>query len=119
MSPDGRYAITTNNGINRPSFTVIDIASWTVKSTMFVDGAWYSLVWHPDGTKLYSRAPLNNIQEFAFADGTITRARTFALPAMTGETFAGGLSISRDGRTLFATRVFGMVARPSTSPAAR
>jgi len=25
VSPDGRYAITTNNGINRPSFTVIDI----------------------------------------------------------------------------------------------
>jgi DNA-binding beta-propeller fold protein YncE len=109
VSPDGRYAVVTNNGINRPSFTVIDIASWTVKSTTPLDSAWYGLVWHPDGTKLYSAgAAQNNIQEFAFADGTITRARTFALPAMTGETFAGGLSISRDGRTLFATRVFGM-----------
>ena len=109
VSPDGRYAITTNNGINRPSFTVIDIAAWTIKSTLFVDGAWYGLVWHPDGTRLYSAgAALNNIQEFTFSDGTITRARTFALPPMTGETFAGGLSISRDGRTLYATRVFGM-----------
>ncbi|MCU1385506.1 MAG: hypothetical protein JWL71_4203 [Acidobacteria bacterium] len=109
VSPDGRYAVITNNGINRPSLTVVDIASWTVKSTMLLDSAWYGLVWHPDGTKLYSAgAASNNIQEFAFADGTITRARTFALPAMTGESFAGGLSISPDGRTLFATRVFGM-----------
>src|ERR1041384_4475066 len=84
VSPDGRYAITTNNGIHRPSFTVIDVASWTVKSTMIVDGAWYGLVWHPDGTKLYSAgASLNNIQEFAFTDGTMPRARTLALPDAT------------------------------------
>ena len=109
VSPDGRYAVVTNNGINRPSFTVIDIASWTIKGTTPLDSAWYGLVWHPDGTRLYSAgAAQNNIQEFAFADGTITRARTFALPAMAGETFAGGLSISGDGRTLFATRVFAM-----------
>src|SRR4051794_23460844 len=109
VSPDGRYAVITNNGINRPSFTVVDIAKWTVKSTTPLDSAWYGLVWHPDGTKLYSAgAAQNNVQEFAFADGTITRARTFALPAMAGETFTGGLSITSDGRTLFATRVFGM-----------
>ena len=109
VSPDGRYAVVTNNGINKPSLTVIDVAGWTIKSTTPLDSAWYGLVWHPDGTKLYSAgAAQNNIQEFTFADGTITRARTFALPAMTGETFAGGLSISRDGRTLFATRVFAM-----------
>ena len=74
LSPDGRYAITTNNGINRPSLTVIDVASWTVKSTMTVDNAWYGLVFHPDGTRLYSAgAAQNNIQEFAYADGTLTR----------------------------------------------
>src|SRR3954454_17311153 len=109
VSPDGRYAVTTNNGINRPSFTVVDIAKWTVKSTTPLESAWYGLVWHPDGTKLYSAgAAQNNVQEFTFADGTITRARTFALPAVTGETFAGGLSITNDGRTLFASRVFAM-----------
>jgi YVTN family beta-propeller protein len=109
VSPDGRYAVVTNNGVNKPSFTVVDIATWTIRSTTTLDSAWYGLVWHPDGTKLYSAgAAQNNIQEFTFADGTITRARTFALPATTGETFAGGLSISRDGRTLFASRVFAM-----------
>src|SRR3954470_2186590 len=109
VSPDRRYAVTTNNGINRPSFTVLDIASWTVKSTTPLDSAWYGLVWHPDGTKLYSAgAAQNNVQEFAFADGIITRARTFTLPVAAGETFAGGLSITGDGRTLFVSRVFAM-----------
>jgi YVTN family beta-propeller protein len=109
VSPDGRYAVVTNNGINKPTLTVIDIASWTVKSTLAVDNAWYGLVFHPDGTKLYSAgAGQNNVQEFGFADGTMTRLRTFVLPAAAGETFTGGLAISRDGRTLFATRVFAM-----------
>src|SRR5712691_7250856 len=54
LSPDGRYAVVTNNGVNKPSFSVIDIASWTVKTTIVVDQAWYGLAWHPDGTKLYS-----------------------------------------------------------------
>src|SRR5712692_8609976 len=40
LSPDGRYAVVTNNGLNRPSFTVIDIASWTIKITTPIDAAW-------------------------------------------------------------------------------
>ena len=109
ISPDGRYAVVTNNGVNRPSFSVIDIASSTVKSTTVIDAAWLGLVFSPDGTRLYSSgAAQNNVQEYTFADGVIARARTFALPAVAGESFAGGLTISRDGRTLFVTRVFAM-----------
>ena len=109
LSPDGRYAVITNNGVNRPSFTVVDIASWTIKSTTTVDAAWLGLAFSPDGRKLYSSgAGQNNVQEYTFADGVITRARTFALPAADAETFAGGLAISRDGRTLFVTRLFAM-----------
>ncbi len=40
QSPDARYLIVTNNGLAKPSLTVIDIASWTVKSTTTVDSAW-------------------------------------------------------------------------------
>jgi YVTN family beta-propeller protein len=110
VSPDGRYAIVTNNGLARPSLNVIDIASWTVKSTLAVDAAWYGLAFGADGTKVYSAgAAQNNVQEFSFAaDGTLTRARTFALPGVAGDTFAGGLAVSRDGKTLYVTRVFAM-----------
>ena len=108
-SPDGKYAVITNNGVNRPTLSVVDIATWTIKSTATVDAAWLGLVFSPDGTKLYSSgAGQNNVQEFAFADGALTRARTFALPPVAAESFAGGLAISRDGRTLYATRLFAM-----------
>ncbi len=109
QSPDGKYLIVTNNGLAKPSFSVIDVAAWKVKSTTPLANAWLGLVWNADGTKVYSAgAAGNNIQEFAFADGALTPARTFALPSRTGETFAGGLSLTPDGRTLFATRVFAM-----------
>jgi len=108
VTPTGRYAVVTNNGLARPSLTVVDLASWSVASTFALDAAWYGLALSPDGSKVYvGGAAQNNVQELSLAgDGTLTRARTFALPAATGETFAGGLSISRDGRTLYVTRVF-------------
>jgi len=107
QTPDSKYLIVTSNGLAKPSFSVVDIASWTVKSTMVLDQAWLGLVWSPDGTKLYSAgAAQNNVQEFTYANGVITRARTFALPASAGETFVGGLAVSPDGKTLYATRVY-------------
>ena len=109
QSPDGRYLIVTNNGLAKPSLSVVDVNAWAVKSTTSVDGAWLGLAWHPDGTRLYSSgASLNNVQEFTYGDGVLTRARAFALPAKTGETFTGGLAVSPDGRRLFATRLFAM-----------
>ena len=109
QSPDSRYLIITNNGLAKPSFSVVDVASWTIKNTTQLESAWYGLVWHPDGTKLYSAgAGQNNVQEFTYADGTLTRARTFNLPEQAGHTFAGGLAVSRDGQMLYVTRVFAM-----------
>jgi DNA-binding beta-propeller fold protein YncE len=108
-SPDGKYAVITNNGLMKPTISIVDLGNWSVKSTMTVDNAWLGLAWSLDGTKLYSAGGAqNNVQEFSWADGALTRARTFALPAQSGETFVGGVAVSRDGKTLYATRVFAM-----------
>src|SRR5213078_1996345 len=56
LSPDGRYAVVTNNGLNKPSLTVIDVANWSVKTTTVVDQAWYGLAWHPTARSSIPRA---------------------------------------------------------------
>jgi len=107
QTPDSKYLVVSSNGLARPSFSIVDIATWTVKSTMPLENAWYGLTWHPDGARLYSAgAGQNNVQEFNYANGVITRARTFSLPAMAGQSFAGGVAVAPDGKTLYATRVF-------------
>jgi YVTN family beta-propeller protein len=106
-APDGRYALVTNNGLAKPTLTMIDLSNWLVKSTTALDAAWYGLAWSPDGKNVYiGGAAQNNVQEFSYANGVLTRARTFTLPAQSGDTFAGGLAISPDGRRLYVTRVF-------------
>jgi sugar lactone lactonase YvrE len=94
----------------KPSFSVVDTGTWVVKSTFTAEHAWYGLAWSPDGTKLYSSgANQNSVQEYAYADGTLTLSRTIGLPAgQDADTFTGGLAISPDGKTLYATRVFSM-----------
>jgi YVTN family beta-propeller protein len=107
QSPDARYVIVASQGLLKPTFSVIDAASWTVTSTMTVDHAWYGLVWSADGSTLYaSGAAQNTVQEFGFADGVLTRERTFTLPAVTDQSFTGGLALSSNGKTLYVTRVF-------------
>jgi YVTN family beta-propeller protein len=109
QSPDGRYLLVINNGLARPSLTVVDAASWAVKSTTPLDGAFLGLVWHPTAPMFYlAGAALNNVQEFGFADGVPTRLRSFALPGVAGQSFAGGLAISPDGGMLYVTRLFAM-----------
>jgi YVTN family beta-propeller protein len=107
QSPDSRYLVVTNNGLSQASLMVVDIAAWAVKSTTPLAGAWYGLAWHPDGTKLYAgEADHNTVQEFAYANGVLTPQRAFPLPTSGLGTFAGGLAVSPDGKTLYVTQVF-------------
>jgi hypothetical protein len=95
VAPDGRHAVVTNSGLAKPSLSVVDLNAWSVKSTTLLDHTWLGLVFHPDGTKLYaSGAGQNSVQEFTYADGVVSHARTFALPAHNGDTMIGGLAIS-------------------------
>ena len=39
QSPDSRYLIISNNGLAKPSFTIVDASSWIVKQTVVLDQA--------------------------------------------------------------------------------
>ena len=109
LSPDGRYALVTNDGVAKPSISVVDLATWSVKSTAQVEHAWLGLAISPDGRKVYSAsASQNNVLEYSFSDQTLTLARTLSLPSSDHETFVGGIGLSPNGRTLYVTRLFGM-----------
>ena len=101
-SPDGRFLVVTNNGYAKPSLTVVDTASFTVKSSFPLEFAWLGLAWHPDGVRLYSTGR-DSVQELVFWNGDLTATRTFALPK-SATSLGGGLVVSRDGKTLFVIR---------------
>src|ERR1043166_993452 len=60
LSPDGRYALVTNDGVAKPSISVVDLASWSIKSTEQMEHAWLGLAISPDGRKVYSASASQN-----------------------------------------------------------
>jgi len=107
QSPDSRYLVISNDGYGKPTLSVVDIATWTLKDTVPLEHAWLGLAWHPDGKRLYSSgAAQNSVQELSYEDGSIKPARTFQLPSVQGQSYVGGLAVSPRGDRLFAARVF-------------
>ena len=37
QSADSRYLVVTNNGLDKPTLSVVDVASWSVKNTVTID----------------------------------------------------------------------------------
>ncbi len=110
LSPDGKYLAVLNGGYNPPSITILETASARVVSSAPAADAWLGLAFSPKGDRLYvgggSRAA---VFEFAFANGTITPARTFPIvpeAQRTAQDFIGDVTLSPDGRLLYAANLF-------------
>ena len=56
VSPDGRWAIVTNNGYAKPTLTIVDLKSFSVPEKTPIPDAWLGLAWHPDGRVLLPAA---------------------------------------------------------------
>jgi YVTN family beta-propeller protein len=128
LSPDGRFIMITNNGWSKPTLTVFDTKTEQVISRVPVDHAWLGLVWHPDGTRVYSAgAAENTIHEFTWSNGELKDAGVIAigLPEQRkgGELlnagFIGGLAIAPDGNRLYAAHVFGQAVSAIDLPSRR
>jgi YVTN family beta-propeller protein len=101
-TPDGAALIVTNNGYDKPTLTIVDAGTFTVRATVPVEQAWLGLAWHPDGRRLYTTGG-DQVQEFAYEDGTLKPLRVFPLPK-SPTALGGGLAVTPDGRHLFVTR---------------
>jgi YVTN family beta-propeller protein len=110
LSPDGKYLLVLNGGYRPPSITVIDAAAGNVKSSVAVPDAWLGIAFTPRGDRVYvgggSKA---SVFEFTFADGTLTPARTFAVPSLdhvNGHDMIGYVTLSPDGRLIYAADLY-------------
>ncbi len=107
-SPDGRFAIVTNNGYAKPTLSVVDLDKLLVSATVSTDNAWLGLAWHPDGRRLYSSgAAALSVREFLIQGGKLKAGKTIALGKPDEETFIGGLAVRGDGERLYAVNVLG------------
>jgi DNA-binding beta-propeller fold protein YncE len=119
-SPDGRYLVVTSNGYSKPTLTVIDAQNFYVKSKLTVDHAWLGLAQSPDGRRVYSSGGGDNsVREYKFERGVLTLERTFVLTRPNSESFVAGLSMTPDGRRLFAVHALGELLTAINLPGGR
>ena len=107
-SPDGRFLIVTNSGYSPPILSVIDLAGFRVKDRVKVKNAWLGLAMSTDGSTVYSSTGGNaEIQTFDFKNGKLTEKSLIKLISPTPKSFVGGITLSPDGKRLYAVQILG------------
>ena len=111
LSPDGKYMLVLNGGYRPPSISVLEIASATVVSRIGVPDAWLGLAFSPAGDRVYvGGGSKGSVFEFAFANGTLTAARTFPVFVEGGklaeQDFVGDVAFDPAGRLLYVAQLY-------------
>ncbi|HET8550537.1 MAG TPA: bifunctional YncE family protein/alkaline phosphatase family protein [Bryobacteraceae bacterium] len=110
LSPDRRHLIVLNGGYKPPSLSVVDLASGQEVSRKGVADGWLGLTFSPDGRFLYVGGGSEaSVFEFTFAEGRLEPARTFEIVPQekrTPQDFIGDVTISPDGRLIFAAGLY-------------
>ncbi len=117
LHPDGRHLVITNNGWSKPSLRVVDLAQRQVVQVLPLENAWLGLAWQRDGRRLYSSgAADNSVTELEWRGNRLHVSRTISLGppqknrgefVLENAGFVGGLALSPDEKTLYATEVYG------------
>jgi YVTN family beta-propeller protein len=108
VSPDGRWAIVTNDGYAKPTLTVVDLETFSAPDRTEIPDAWLGLAWHPDGKRLFvSGGPDGSVREFLWSPGKLAPGRVFAVGVAVKEGFLGGLAVRPDGSRAYVVDVLG------------
>ncbi|HYT73438.1 MAG TPA: bifunctional YncE family protein/alkaline phosphatase family protein [Vicinamibacterales bacterium] len=120
-SPDGRFIAISTSGWAKPAISIFDTHTLQLVSRADVEHSWFGLVWHPDGKRLYaSGASENVIYGYTFDGGRLKAAGSISLgPAevhpgrdvIENAGYVAGMSISADGRRLYAAQMYGQKIR--------
>ena len=79
-TPDRRYLVVTNNGVSKPTLTVVDTERWTIKAKVPVEHAWLGLAWDAAGKRLYSAgAAENTVHVFDYAAGVFKQGKALVV----------------------------------------
>ena len=110
LSKDGKFLLVLNGGQNPPSISVLVNGTMEETARVPVPDGWLGLAFSPDGKNVYvgggSRA---SVFEFTWNDGKLVPARTLEIvpEAKRAQTdFIGDVTVSPDGRMLYAAGVF-------------
>jgi DNA-binding beta-propeller fold protein YncE len=73
VTKDGRYAVTTNNGMGENSLSVIDLKNTTEVQRVILNNAWYGLVFNDNDSKLFVSGGNNNlVYIYKFSSGRLS-----------------------------------------------
>ncbi|TAE55591.1 MAG: hypothetical protein EAZ89_05530 [Bacteroidetes bacterium] len=102
LSPDGKFAVATNNGVSKHTLQLIDIQAEKVVQEILLPKAWYGLAFDPTGTHLYASGGNDNcIYGYGMVNGQLVRQDSFSLGAgWPNKISPAGIAVSPDGRTL-------------------
>ncbi|MEP6716993.1 MAG: YncE family protein [Terriglobia bacterium] len=101
-TPDGKFLLVLNAGVNPPSISVIDIAAAKEMSRTPVPDAWLGLTVNKAGDRVYvGGATRSAVYEFSLANGVLKPSRMFAA----GD-FIGDVQLAPDGHLLYAAALY-------------
>ncbi len=107
-SPDGKWALISNNGYAKPSLTIVDLSTLSVMDKTEVADAWLGLAWHPDHERVFASGGGDaTVREFRWTPGKLKLARTFTVGKSIKEGFLGGIAVAPDGGRLYVVDVLG------------
>jgi YVTN family beta-propeller protein len=104
LSPDGRYAIVTNDGTREQSISIIDLQDWKVTQTMPIRKAWLGLRFFDQGRHFAASGGNDNcLRIYRFSDGTATQEDSIGVgqPWPKGKIWLAGLDVDQSTSTAY------------------
>ncbi|MFO0927508.1 MAG: beta-propeller fold lactonase family protein [Gemmataceae bacterium] len=114
LHPGGKYLAALHAGYGTHEVVLVELAAGKEKITCRVplDQTFYGLAWAPDGHTLYaSGGEFETVHAFAFADGLLGGRKTISLAQKKDKFVVGGISLDKDGKTLFVAGPWGQTVR--------